>query len=120
MRNSIIGFILIGVYYICSPEEAAEFYCKIGKAGTPILAFVIGTITFLLYRSAIYGVLILRLIDKIHPDNVRSILMSRYDIPSWYKAEALWKVLQEAGPGERLKNVVHLQFSGVKYQRKLV
>jgi len=105
LRYLLIGFILIGVHYICFPKNAVNFYEELGKVGTPIFAFVAGSITFLFYRSTIYGIIILRIIDKIHPDNVRNILISRYDIPSWYKAEVFWQVLQQAEFKEKLKNV---------------
>lgn len=92
------------VYCICFQEKAIEMYgtYKIAKipnsvlaTGIPILALVIGTLTFSIYRSLIYGLIILRVIDAIDRDNVRDFLMKKYEILKRTKADALWKTIRE-------------------------
>lgn len=96
LRYFLIGFIIIGVWYVCRPCQMTEICKTLGSAGTPVFAFVIGNITFFVYRSTFYSLLILRFLDLIHKDNVRDVLKSRYEIPNRYKAEVFWKLVQES------------------------
>jgi hypothetical protein len=124
-RHLLMGFIWMVGYYICFPTNTKEFFSALSEAkipdsvlatGIPILALVIGTLTFLIYRSLIYGLIILKLIDRIWPDNVRSFLKEKYKISGWYKADALWKAIREKKLSEQTKNVdlgsagIHLLF----------
>ena len=104
-RYLLIGFVMIGLFYVCSPEDGKSMYAHLGEVGTPILALVVGAIAFCVYRSVLYGAVILRLVDRIHRENVRSLLREWYTIDSWRSAEALWKIVQEAELEDRLKNV---------------
>lgn len=113
LRHLLIGFIWMVVYYICFQTNAIDIYStyKIAKipdsvlaTGIPILALVIGTLTFSIYRSLIYGPIILWITDK-KPENVRRFLKKRYEISGWYKADSLWKVIREKLLREESKNI---------------
>ncbi len=104
-RQLLIGFVLIGVIYICEPTESKPLFAEIGSAGLPILAFVLGSLLFAIYRSTLYRFVILWFIDLIHRDNVRNTLMQRYSIPNRHRAETFWKIVQESELDDRLKNV---------------
>lgn len=95
LRYLLIGFILMGVAYICRPHDIVQLYDSLGQVWCTIFALIIGTYSYLLYRVTLYQYIILRFVDLVHSENVRNILMSRYKIPSRYKAEAFWKVIQE-------------------------
>ncbi len=113
-RHLLMGFIWMVGYYICCATNTKAFFSALSEAkipdsvlatGIPILALVIGTLTFLIYRSLIYGLIILKLVDKYRPDNVRNFLKEKYKISGWYKADALWKVIREKKLSEQTKNV---------------
>ena len=93
---------------MCFPDKTGQVYTQLGSLGIPILAFVLGSLTFFIYRPTIYSFIILRFIDLIHKDNVRDILIHRYKLKSKrkrQKAEAFWNIVQESLLKEGLENV---------------
>ena len=66
LRYLVIGFVIIGVSYMCFPSKTGEIYTQLGPLGVPVLAFVLGSLTFFAYRSTIYSFVILRVMDWIH------------------------------------------------------
>jgi len=105
LRYLVIGLVVIGVGYVCEQGIVTCLLAKLGPVGSPLFAFVIGSLTFVVYRATLYNFVILRFLDFIHKDNVRDILMSRYKIPDRYRAEIFWKIVQVSELKDSLESI---------------
>ncbi|MFQ5801642.1 MAG: hypothetical protein ACE5JQ_01940 [Candidatus Methylomirabilales bacterium] len=102
LRYLVVGYVILGVFYVCRPDDTGRLYGTLGSVGIPVAAFVAGSLVYLIYRPVLYNALLFHVIDRIHKGNVRQLLMNRYEITSRFEAELLWKVIQSESVKEKL------------------
>lgn len=105
LRHLVFGFVVLGCAYVYEPSKVALLLERLGNAALPIVALVTGVLGFYVYRAVLYEHVILRLMDKIHPENVRTILMDRYVLRDRLQAEHLWRLIQETHLPARRENL---------------
>lgn len=103
LRYLIIGYIIIGLYVFIDPNIGINTFYDSGNglnfAEISILALVIGSIYFSIYRAIIYENILFPFIDIICRKNARNWLMNKYKIS---RREAI--VLQKTIQGVELKD----------------
>ena len=112
LRYLATGFVILLVAYACEPTVVKNLFDLLGAAGIPVAAFVFGSLSFLVYRPTLYTLILFRLLDFVHQDNVRHNLMKKYEFKRKMDAEVFWSVLKRAKLEEEFKRI-DLDSSGV-------
>lgn len=102
LRYLVVGYVMLAVGYVCCPQEVSQLYTTLGAAGAPVAALVAGSLVYVFYRPVLYNLLLFYVIDCMHQDNIRKLLMDRYGIGSRLQAELLWNVIQSEALKEKL------------------
>lgn len=95
IRYLATGMIVFIVAYTCFPSKISTLLAEFGTIGGPVLVFVVGSISFLIYRAVIYNFILFLVIDALNRGNVRTQLLERYNIKRRYEAEIVWKTISK-------------------------
>lgn len=91
LRYLATGIVVFATAYACFPDSTSKLLHDFGTIGGPIVVFVIGSIAFLMYRTLLYHLILFYILDNLNKQNVRSQLISRYNIEGKYEAEIAWR-----------------------------
>lgn len=92
IRYLAAGMVVFIVAYTCFPGKISTLLTAFGTIGGPLLVFVVGSISFVIYRSIIYNLILFLVLDKLNRSNVRNQFLAKYNINGRYEAEIVWKV----------------------------
>jgi hypothetical protein len=95
LRYLTIGFVSIGLLFICGPEEVTELVKELGSVGIPLAAFTIGVLIYFTYRGTIYTFFINPVKDLLTTYNYRVFLKNNYNVESFLQVEIIWYVLRD-------------------------
>ena len=112
LKYLCIGYVSLGLYYICDKVDALELINGIGIIGISVFAFVIGSQIFLIYKPILYHYIVMPLQDfaRIDSDNYRTYLKKKYEIDT-QQSMVFWIYL-----GQRFKDqqpALQQTFSGI-------
>ena len=114
IRYLSAGFIFIFIAYGCDPTFLSKVFKALGTIGVPFAAFVVGILTFLIYRPTIYNIILFFVLDRYYTHNVRQSLIDKYKISRKSEAEIFWTILKRNKLKEEFKGI-DLDSSGIHF-----
>lgn len=79
IRYLAAGMVVFIVAYTCFPGKISTLLTAFGPIGGPLLVFVVGSISFVIYRSIIYNLILFLVLDKLNRSNVRNQFLAKYN-----------------------------------------